>query len=275
MMGVCQRVILAALLAVSWRVATSSHALVDEIMPWHWSKRRTIEQIPIGITARPLPGAHLYRAAARVELGFGDDDYVLAFFGNLHESKRVEWLFQALAATAEVGGKLLLIGSGSDEIARRLPGDLDSLRDKVSQLGYCSDTDLQRYLVASDLVLLPFVDGVSVRRSSLALACSLGLPIASTVSGLSDRLLVDAGCFGLAPADDGEAYAAMVRQLWLDIPERERLGREARRLFERELTWPSIAGRYRRLWESKKDFVPAPACVEAARGRVAEKATRP
>jgi glycosyltransferase involved in cell wall biosynthesis len=96
-------------------------------------------------------------------------------------------------------------------------------------------------LTAADLVALPLADGASGRRSSVVTALAAGAPVLSTAGDDTDEALFPASSIRLAPAGDGEAFAAAAVDLARDAEARIALGREGRALYEREFSWQGIA----------------------------------
>ena len=80
-----------------------------------------------------------------------------------------------------------------------------------------------------------------------AMAC--GLPIVGTqASGLAD--LVHDGINGyLVPVKDPDTLAEALARLVASAHERRRMGRESRKLAEREFAWEYIAEQYTRVYE--------------------------
>jgi glycosyltransferase involved in cell wall biosynthesis len=105
--------------------------------------------------------------------------------------------------------------------------------------------EVSRRLRAMDLYLTPFVDGVSTRRGSMMAGLQHGLPIVGTAGELTDNLLraeSDRSLL-LADVDDEAGFVERVVRLSGDAELRQRTGRAARALFEREFTWERIAKR--------------------------------
>ena len=97
--------------------------------------------------------------------------------------------------------------------------------------------------MASDLVLLPFVDGLSTRRSTLMAALAHGRPVLALVGKNTDRVLLDApGAVALTPVGDRAAFALVAVELLRKPGLRAELGDRGRRLYEERFAWP-VTGR--------------------------------
>lgn len=130
------------------------------------------------------------RKRGREMLGLGDDDFLFAYFGVIYRSKGIETLLRAFQQITQEKGaaKLALIGGQSSVIdgssyyeeicalSRQL-----GIEDKIVAREYEWDSsDGSFYLNAADACVLPFDDGVTLIRSSVAGAAAHGLPIITT-----------------------------------------------------------------------------------------------
>jgi glycosyltransferase involved in cell wall biosynthesis len=134
--------------------------------------------IPIGSNIPPVPPPGYDRDAERARWGVGADDLLLGYFGFLNESKGGEELMQALAILRDrdVPAHLLMVGGrlGSSDPANRayaervdrLIKDLD-LEERVHWTGYTGPAQVTAGLLATDVCVLPYRDGVSFRRGTL------------------------------------------------------------------------------------------------------------
>ncbi len=206
--------------------------------------------IPIGSNISPRLPPGYDREKWRAPWGVKDKT-LLSYFGLLHESKGVEVLFRALARLLEGGErvKLLMVGGkigASDptttDYARRMEvlwREL-GLADQLLWTGYVEDEEVSANLLASDICVLPYKDGVSLRRGSLMAALAHGLPIISTRPSIEVKELMDGENIVLVSPDDVEALVAKIQELAASEGLRRRLGRGAKRLSE-AFSWERIA----------------------------------
>jgi len=92
----------------------------------------------------------------RSELCQGPEELLIGYAGRLTEDKGLVTLIQATAQLPDdVSWRLVLVGTGEDELRlRRLAHDL-SLADRVTFTGYVPHEDMPRYLSAFDVLVLP------------------------------------------------------------------------------------------------------------------------
>lgn len=177
--------------------------------------------IPSGIPAAPASD----RASARLLLGAGEDDFLVACVGRLAPVKGQHVLLEAFGrvASRHPRVRLLLVGDGParaelEEQARRLGLDGD-----VRFLGLRADA--AKLFAGFDLYVQPSLNEGMCR--SLAQAMDAGLPVvAADAPGPVDLLGAEAGV--LVPAGDAGALAAALERLLGDRRLRARLGEAAR-----------------------------------------------
>jgi len=223
--------------------------------------------IPLGSSLPATPPGD-DRSAWRARLGLHPEEALLGHFGLLHPSKGADLLVEALAGLRRAGrpARLLIVGGGSGStdpgnvpFARNLREKIASegLEEAVLWRGPCPAEEAAALLRACDLVVLPYRDGASFRRSSLVAALTLGCPVVTTqpqdpaeVALEEGRpALVDGENAALVPRDDQEALLAAIAAL-LDAPERRRrLGEAAGRLGQ-AFRWEEVGRRTAALYRS-------------------------
>ncbi|MDX1522866.1 MAG: glycosyltransferase family 4 protein [Anaerolineae bacterium] len=148
--------------------------------------------IPLGSNVEPSPSSDFDRTAWRRRYRAGDQTFLLAYFGFLNESKGGEELIEALALLRQQGldAKLLLIGGDVGHAdptnlayAQRVQALIEQhhLTEVVHRTGYINLSDISANLLAADVVVMPYRDGVSFRRTTLIAALRHGRPVVSTI----------------------------------------------------------------------------------------------
>ena len=195
----------------------------------------TCTQIPVASNIAPVA---VTRPAARAELGL-DGGLVVALFGTGHPSRALDHAEAAIAALASARGGdgvcVLNLGRGS-------PGITAPPGVEVRTPGALAAADVSRHLRASDVLLVPFTDGLSTRRTTLMAGLAHGLPVAGLRGDNTDRLLLrHADATVMTPCGDPDAYARAVVALAADRARLRAVGAAGRRLYERHLDWPVVA----------------------------------
>lgn len=206
--------------------------------------------IPIGSNIRPYQANHVEVAEVYEKLGLQKGDKLLAYFGFVNESKGADSLIRALAQLPPsyhlvfVGGETGASDSTNEGFSGKIREMIKAvnLGDRVHWTGFVSDNRVATYLEASDLVVLPYRDGVSLRRGTLMAALAQGCAIVSTAPSVPVPELVDGRNICLVPAENVKALVEAITALQGNPELRAALGAGAKELSER-FTWPEIARR--------------------------------
>jgi len=126
---------------------------------------------------------------------------------------------------------VVLVGRRSDEVQRELVDRYPRLGGRVHGTGGLPDEAVSAHIAACDLMLQPYPDGVSSRRTSAMVALSHGVPMVTTSGSLTEPLWEESGAADLVPADDPPALAAAAARLLGSGERRRRLAARARELY--------------------------------------------
>jgi hypothetical protein len=185
--GPVQRLALGILATASRKVSVSItpwRDLLRSRLPWkrrHRLRARRLEH-PLGAGAL----AHAFRAKA----GIPDDGVVLAMF-SLHGAAKafsyVESAWRTVTSRAD-GHRfhLVLVGASAEEAARLLPEAAAHPRCLVT--GPLPAADVSAWLQSIDVLLAPFSDGMTTRRTTVMAAMAHGVPVVTTRGRLTDPI---------------------------------------------------------------------------------------
>jgi len=129
------------------------------------------------------------------------------------------------------GCHVLLVGRRSDEAQRELAARHPHLDGRVHGTGALPDETVSLHVAACDLMLQPYPDGVSSRRTSAMVALSHGVPIVTTSGWLTEPLWEQSAAVELVPADEPRMLAAAAARLLASTPQRDALAARARELY--------------------------------------------
>ncbi|MCL4486544.1 MAG: glycosyltransferase family 4 protein [Chloroflexi bacterium] len=151
--------------------------------------------IPIGSNIPAVPPPDYNRIAWRARLGVADDETLLCHFGFVNPDKGVETLVRALhlLSTDEhwrsIRPRLLMIGGrvGASDPANspylaRIQGLVSelSLQERVLWTDYAPAEIVTANFLASDMCVLPYVEGATLRHGTLMAALAHAMPIITT-----------------------------------------------------------------------------------------------
>lgn len=141
---------------------------------------------------------------------------------------RMQKLSEEVARRLGEGGRADVVAIGAGVVAG-LPSS-----------GYLEAPDFAAALAHCDLLLLPYLDGVTGRRTSFSSALQLGLPTLTTLVQPMQDFAIDGGFEHTRP-DDEEGFLSAAQALAADAGRRAEVARRGRELFLRELAWPRLA----------------------------------
>jgi glycosyltransferase involved in cell wall biosynthesis len=126
---------------------------------------------------------------------------------------------------------VLLMGEGSDALREDILRTDPRLSMRVHATGVLTLPDLSRHLQACDLVLQPFPEGITSRRTSAIAALAHGRAVVTTEGSASESIWRDRDAVSLVPAGDPDALASAVETLAADPCRRTQLGVRGRQLY--------------------------------------------
>ena len=128
---------------------------------------------------------------------------------------------------------ILLLGEGGVALRQRLVDAGPALSRRIWATGPLAAREASLHLLACDLMLQPFVEGVTTRRTSVMAALLHGVPTVTTSGRLTEPLWRQTGAVALAPAADPTALAAVASALLADPTARARLGAAGEAAYDR------------------------------------------
>ena len=119
----------------------------------------------------------------------------------------------------------LCIGAGSTEFVRSLLAAEPELSRQLHATGRTDATAVATALAGCDLLVQPYRDGVTTRRTSTMAGLANAKPVLTTTGHLTERVWADTAAVAMTPAGDDEALVAAARRLLTDASERNALAR--------------------------------------------------
>lgn len=238
----------ATVIGCSDRMLASCQAEADQLVELYGADPDRIEQVPPGVDhAFFSPGD---RTGARAALNLGPEPVVL-FVGRIQPLKQADLAVSALAHMRHNNATLVVVGgpSGTDghtELAR-----VHAVADQLGVTGRVRFVPPQPHHLLSSWYRAADVVVVPSRSESFGLvaleAAACGTPVvAAAVGGLTS--IIDDGRTGiLVDGTDPMVWARHVDAL-IDDPQAARAMSEAAVVRARGYTWPTAAGRLRRLY---------------------------
>jgi phosphatidyl-myo-inositol alpha-mannosyltransferase len=172
----------------------------------------------------------------------------VVFIGRHDPRKGMEVVLRAWPAVhARTGARLRIVGADPLRVRlaltrQRIPGD------GIDALGPIDDEALSRELATAKALVAPSLGGESFGMVLTRAFASATPAVASDIDGYRD--VMAPGTAIAVPPGDVEALADGVVELLEDEPRRVEMGREARRVVERNYSWDDIARRLLEIYEA-------------------------
>jgi glycosyltransferase involved in cell wall biosynthesis len=216
-------------------VASAAERVFVSIPGWS-SMVEPLLQEGASVTWLPVPSAIPVlddpTAAAAIRARYAVGRPLVGHFGTYGDAVR-SLLERTLAALVTMSDcSVLLLGEGSEAFCTVLISADSSLNGRVFATGRLSPADVSRHVAACDLMLQPYPDGVSTRRTSGMVALSHGRPLVTTAGRLTEPVWAEASAAVLAAADDPDALAVATAATLVDPRRREEIGRRAAALYD-------------------------------------------
>ena len=169
----------------------------------------------------------------------------LLFVGRFNAFKNVEKLVDAVANLKELGiedFELQLVGEGERRPVVERAAVTKGLTRQVQFLGWIDREQLvERYRQADIFVTATTWEGMP---NTVLEGMACGLPVVATRASGLEELIRDGVNGYLVDINDTQALANRIAMLLNNPHERQRMGKESRKIAEREFAWEFIAGQY-------------------------------
>jgi glycosyltransferase involved in cell wall biosynthesis len=223
-LAIVQRRMASMLLRASARVYYSTEAWRRLLAPFGTAARTDVLPIPSTVPV-DASGDAVARWRARRR-----GTFTIGHFGTYgqHIGDELAGVVPALVRRMD-GARALLIGEGGAAFTARLPADV---RARVESTGRLRPDETAAALRACDLLIQPYPDGVTTRRTSIMAALTASIPVLTTRGALTEGVWAETGAVALAPAGDVAALVEAALRLSQDPEARAALGRRGRRTYD-------------------------------------------
>lgn len=225
------RIMTTILSNAAYRVWVSIPAWEACWQPYVLGRRTLFTWLPVPST---VPVIDDPVAAAMIRARYGPPGgFLLGHFGTY--GRHIAELLMASLPKLLQGGfhqAALLLGRGSEALREKLIDRHPDLARQVHATGPLTASDISRHLSACDVMVQPYPDGVSSRRTSLMVGLCHGLPIVTTLGHLTEPFWAESGAVALAPVGDVGAMLAAKERLLANLAERNRMSAAAKVLYQ-------------------------------------------
>jgi len=238
LLAIVQRAMAAILLRAATRVYYSTETWTRLLAPY--GPQTAVDVLPIPSTIPANVPIELIAKAWTERRG----TFVIGHFGTYgdHVGHELRQILPALVRRLP-DARVLLVGSGGEAFARTLPPDVN---DRVDATGRLSGADAAASLRACDLIVQPYPDGVTTRRTSMMAALTTAVPVLTTDGPLTEPVWAQTSAVALVPAGDAETLVERAASLAADPAARTALGARGRELYDGQFALGVTIARMRR-----------------------------
>jgi Glycosyl transferases group 1 len=239
------RVMTVILLRAAAKVWMSIPAWEARWRPYTMGRKRQFQWLPIPSS---IPVCAETSAVARVRQRYlRKGRFLLGHFG-IHGSMTTQALEEILPLLLDRSPEavILLIGKGSKEFRDKLLARTPQLTERIQAAGILAATDLSQCLAGCDLMLQPYPDGISARRTTAMAALAHGVPMVTTTGHLTEDFWLESDAVVTVPARNHAAFVEAANRLLADDSERNRMSLRAQRLYDEKFDVRHVIASLRR-----------------------------
>jgi hypothetical protein len=224
------RLMTVILLRFAERVWFSIPMYIGLCRPYTLGRRIPFQWLPVPSNVPVIRDPH---AAADIHNQYaGTDGMLIGHFGTY--GKALNSLLEDIIVKIvdqKADARVILIGAGGDFL-NTLTAKYPQLTAKVHTTGILPAAGLSRHISACDLMIQPFPDGVSSRRTSFMASLNHGKAVVTTSGRATEDFWFDSDAVAITATGDAAAFVSKLNELCADAGQRTAMGRAARKLYE-------------------------------------------
>ncbi len=227
------RIMTRILLRAAQRVWLSTPAWEPLLRPYDSNRARAYQWLPLPST---VPTADDPAASVQLKDRYNAAGVLIGHFGTF--GPPITPLLRAIIPPLlrrSGGAAVVLIGPGSSAFRDGLLKDFPDLEPALFAIGQIDARDprLSLHLAACDLLIQPYPDGVTGRRTSMMAALAHGRATITTSGPFTEPMWAASRAAVLTPADDMDAFVDSARELIANPAARAALGEAGREFYRR------------------------------------------
>ena len=216
-----------------WESAWRPYALGRSV-PFRWLPLPS--NVPVAHDAHAIAGVRARYAVSGLT--------IVGHFGTFGQpiTPMLDSIVPAVLATGE-RIVMLFLGPRGAEFRDRIIHRYPQYEGRIHATGALQTTDpqLSAYIAACDLMIQPYPDGASSRRTSLLAPLAHGVPLVTTSGPSSEPFWLSTADLAAVPAGDVTAFVAETQRLVQDEDARRRCSMAEKALYEKFFTIERIA----------------------------------
>ena len=226
-----QRAMTLLLLSAARRIWVTTRAWKPLLEPYLSGRSGAIEWLPVPSSLESADAVAVSAVRTRYATA---GQCLIGHFGT-HGSLITSLLTDAIPSIAEANptARFVLIGSGSEQFRTALVSAYTGLTGRVSATGRLGARELAAHVAACDVLLQPYPDGVTSRRTTAMAGLFAHVPVVTTRGKLTERFWQDGSAMKLADVGDIDALVKHIVHLLADPAERQRQADAGRAFYDR------------------------------------------
>lgn len=224
------RVMVFILLKAAYRVWVSIPDWEERLRPFVFGGDKRFGWLPVPSN---IPVIDDRDGVAKARAQYASPDKVLIGHFGAYDLYMTELMLELLPLLLARDDKLsvILLGMGSVGLRDRLIKQHPDLSEQIHASGTLTAENLSLHVSACDVMLQPYQDGVSGRRTSVMTALSHGVPVVTTSGKATESCWVESRAVTLTQVGDISAMVEITKRFSEDLPERRRLSAAGRALY--------------------------------------------
>ena len=228
--ALAQRAMTLILLSAARRVWVTTRAWAPLLEPYLAGRGTKVEWLPVPSSLQSADARSVGEVRARYASGSA---CLVGHFGT-HGSLVTPLLAGAIPSIAKAcpSARFVLIGSDGERFRSALVARNSGLAGCVTATGTLNAGELSAHIAACDVLLQPYPDGVTSRRTTVMAGLLSGVPVVTTHGTLTERFWHDAKAVKLADVGDVDAIVRHVQRLLAEPAERQRQADAGRAFYD-------------------------------------------
>jgi len=224
------RIMTAVLLRAAHRVWVSIPAWETRWRPYALGRSVPFTWLPIPTALTAASDKEVCAIRSRVGTGC---QRIIGHFGTFgsHMTASLDEVLPRIL-TAERNACVLLVGAGSRDYEASFLEKHRDFAGRVQATGPLDPPALASHVAACDVLVQPYPDGVSSRRTTTMAGLFLGVPVVTTSGHLTESFWNDSSAVRLSRVGDWAAFVDHVCRLLGSADERRRMSEQARRFYD-------------------------------------------
>lgn len=232
-LAVIQRVMAGILIAASRVIYISTMAWKPYLQPYDLRRHSPIVWLPIPSTI-PVINQPSRVAAIRRQLQIRPESLVVGHFGTYSDPTMLRDVLVALL-NRDSNIDVQLLGRNGERFAETICDHHPKWQGRVKAVGFLCREDLSVHLQACDLLIQPYCDGATSRRTSLMAGLSHGVPTLTNQGCLSEPIWLDSG-LPLASDNDVSSFVRLAENLLHDAERRGKIGELGQQFYSKHFS---------------------------------------